>query len=579
MIGTVRKHQGWLWILIIIAIVVSFVIYFTPNVDLFGLRGRGDGGRSIPAELANAQQEVLIGYVLRGFTSFDRLPGIDIDGDNTNDISRVTFDARMRMAQLEQANRNGIQISDEALEKEIRNIQIFQDRAGEFSIKAYEQFVNRMLPNSGLTEADLHRFLRSQLAIKRLSDLQAIVGGMVSRESAEPLFRQQNEELTTETIHFATSNFTASVTNFTDLSNFYTNKGASYRIPDRVSVDYVVFAYSNFAARAELGIANITNIVDAVYQRDGTNSFKDTNGIVLAPEIAKSQIKTQLLNNAAQPTTKKAMIDFANALYSRPQTNAEGKPLLPTQILREAVTASGTNYPGLIVKRIEVAQTDTTNSLPPRIVARAFELNTNAPISEPLVAQDGLYLLAFDKKTLGFLPGFESLDAAKKETLKKDFVQERAQEVARKAGQAARDGIVSSLAKGQTFSNACATLKFTSVTNPLFSSTTRQLEGIDPRASLAEIQQAIESMLAENQRNQKTNKVAAFTETATGGFIVHLSRQQPPSAEKTAKELPAFIDRQRDFGKRIALFAWREAEEQKLQSIIRAELKANPSKD
>lgn len=559
--------------MIIFVIVVSFVIYFTPNVDPFGLQG-GSRGSDIPEPLREAQQEVLIGYVLRGFTAFDRLPGIDVDGDNTNDISRVMFDARLRMAQLAQAKLNGIRISDDAVEKEVRNIQMFQDRTGEFSVKAYEQFTQRMLPNAGLTEPDLHRFLRNQLAIKRLADLQAIIGGLVSDESAKPLFIQQNEELVTETIHFAASNFTAAVTNFADLPSFYTNKGAVYRVPDKVSVDYVVFAYSNFASRSELGIANLTNIVDAIYQRDGTNSFKETNGTNMSPEAAKAQIKTQLLNDAAEPLTKKAMIDFANALYSRPMTNAEGKPFLPGQILGDAVKAAGTNYPGLVVKRIEFTQTDTTNSLPQRIIPRAFDLNTNSPISEPLVAQDGLYLLAFDKRTPGYLPTYEKIDAAKKESLKKDFIQDRSQELARKAGQTARENLVSTQAKGQTYSNACATLKLTSATNPMFSTSTRQVDGLDPRITLAEIQQAIESMLADNQRNQQTNKVTVFTESGTGGFIVHLKAQQPASADKFAKEFPGFVERQRDFGKRIALFAWREAEEQKLEKVIRAELEA-----
>ena len=42
MFTTIRKHQTWLWGFIIAAVIVSFVIYFTPTSrrpDRSGLRG------------------------------------------------------------------------------------------------------------------------------------------------------------------------------------------------------------------------------------------------------------------------------------------------------------------------------------------------------------------------------------------------------------------------------------------------------------------------------------------------------------------------------------------------------------
>ena len=35
MFGTVRKHSQPLWIVIIIMVVISFVVYFTPGYDPF----------------------------------------------------------------------------------------------------------------------------------------------------------------------------------------------------------------------------------------------------------------------------------------------------------------------------------------------------------------------------------------------------------------------------------------------------------------------------------------------------------------------------------------------------------------
>src|SRR4026207_514810 len=39
MFGTIRKHQNWLWAIIITIIILSFVVFFSPDV------GRGGGSR------------------------------------------------------------------------------------------------------------------------------------------------------------------------------------------------------------------------------------------------------------------------------------------------------------------------------------------------------------------------------------------------------------------------------------------------------------------------------------------------------------------------------------------------------
>src|SRR2546423_15154619 len=44
MFGTIRRHQNWLWIVITAVIVISFVMFFSPDVKF----GRG-GARSRPA--------------------------------------------------------------------------------------------------------------------------------------------------------------------------------------------------------------------------------------------------------------------------------------------------------------------------------------------------------------------------------------------------------------------------------------------------------------------------------------------------------------------------------------------------
>src|SRR3989304_2158125 len=92
MFGTMRRHQTWLWAIIITFTVISFVIYFNPSAQ----RGGGDvrvgdfgtiGGEKITIEKFRAAQgEVFLRY----FTSYGDWP--DKDAKNAGfDVERETF--------------------------------------------------------------------------------------------------------------------------------------------------------------------------------------------------------------------------------------------------------------------------------------------------------------------------------------------------------------------------------------------------------------------------------------------------------------------------------------------------------
>ena len=58
MFGTIRKHSQALWIPIIIVIVISFVVYFTPGFDPLDNRGNQQSDKD--SEHKYARQQVLL---------------------------------------------------------------------------------------------------------------------------------------------------------------------------------------------------------------------------------------------------------------------------------------------------------------------------------------------------------------------------------------------------------------------------------------------------------------------------------------------------------------------------------------
>src|SRR5215471_1771991 len=71
MFGTIRKHQTWLWAVIITLTVISFVIYFSPYSRMnSGARNRDanlgsiNGERITASEFIDAKREVILRYFL-----------------------------------------------------------------------------------------------------------------------------------------------------------------------------------------------------------------------------------------------------------------------------------------------------------------------------------------------------------------------------------------------------------------------------------------------------------------------------------------------------------------------------------
>src|SRR5258708_38924498 len=77
------------------------------------------------------------------------------------------------------------------------------------------------------------------------------------------------------------------------ITQFYSNRLANYRIPERMQVSYVKFDITNFLTEADQDLAKTTNLsqrIDAVYQQRGTNYYKD----VKSPEEAKEKIREEM---------------------------------------------------------------------------------------------------------------------------------------------------------------------------------------------------------------------------------------------------------------------------------------------
>ena len=114
MFGTIRRHQSWLWIVIIVVIIISFVVYFNPaqrSGNGSGAAGGNlpkiDGKVITPRMMGDAQREVRLLY----FLNFRKWPEED-----QQRAQQVGFDMEnesyLRMLRVAKAQEAGIHIAD-----------------------------------------------------------------------------------------------------------------------------------------------------------------------------------------------------------------------------------------------------------------------------------------------------------------------------------------------------------------------------------------------------------------------------------------------------------------------------------
>lgn len=514
MFTNIRRHQKWLWLLISSAVIVSFVVYFNPQSKYSrGLpSGAGDSrvgtiyGRPVMrSEYLDAYREAELRYLF----SEGRWAA---DEEAARMLHLVEKETRNRMLLVEKVRQYGIKVNDEAVAAWIR--EAFKDRDQKsFQLESYNRFVKDQLPQHGLTAEDFQRFVRNEVAIGHLVSLAGLPGRLVTPQEAQGEFRREHEQLETEVVTFPSSNYLASVKiDPAAIATFYTNQQSVYRIPERVQVSYVVFPVSNYLAHADARVAQETNLsvkIDQYYNQRGASAFTDTNGQVLTATAAKDKIKREMRDQFALVEARKDAIAFATELAElQNRTPADLEKLAANKKLSVKVSPPFSEF-----------ESPLGMNVPENFSRIAFSLTPQEPFSEqPVVGEDGVYVIGFNKKIPSELPTLDSI----RSRVTEDYRKNQAQMMARAAGIEFQAAATNAIGAGKTFEQAATSAKANLIKLPAFSATTRTLPEFESRGDFSSLKNAAQALTAPGQ-------VSSFINSRDGGFVVYLRARQPVS--------------------------------------------------
>ncbi|MCS1408903.1 MAG: Peptidyl-prolyl cis-trans isomerase D [Verrucomicrobia subdivision 3 bacterium] len=516
----IRKHQQWLFIVIIAVVVVSFVIYFGPQYDNSGSSVRNDvmgsiNGRPIAhKEYANTYREVMLRFLM----ATGQWP------DQT-DARRFGFDTERetlnRLLLLEKVKEHGIHISDEAAAKWI--FSSFKDpETNELHRESYYGMMTNGLAQLGMSKEGFRRFAKNQIAIRQLTSLVGLTGELISPREADQLYREENLQANAQVIFFSSTNYANLGQDLEGLETFYTNRMALYRTPPKRQINYLKFAATNYLAEAEAQLAAVTNLttmIDQIYIDKGTNSFTE-NGIVMSEEAAREKIKQQELEKIGREIAKEKSREFTRELN-------DVDPLKAERLLELAMTK------GLAA---EVSEPFTENQLIPnlgiqyQLTRQAFQLTEESPYTTPFVAEDGVYLVSLNRIIPSEIPPLDEIRGQ----VTVDFYQQKSLEAARDAANTFHISLTNKLAEGMSFKAICEETGHEPVQMPLFTRSTQSLPGGDRRADISSLKNLAFAL--------DVGEVSQVSSTRDGAMIVYVNSFVSAHDMDVEKDLPDFTE-------------------------------------
>ncbi len=539
MFGTIRKHQTWLWAVIITLTIISFVIFFSPNSRLNAGRGRNANFGSINGRQITQQDfnEAYREVDLHTFIRTGRWLKED-KGRSEMDVQREVYQWLLLLERQEQL---GIHVSDEATAQVARQIISQFQRIGAGTPNAFAQMILR---REGLQMEDFERFVRHFVGIQELMSTAGLSGRLVTPQEAKSLYEREHQEIAADAVLFSSTNFLSSVSVAPDaIVQFYSNRVANYLIPDRVQVSYVRFNVTNALGQAETELAsNLTMEVEASLQQMGTNYQQ----IAKTPEEAKTKIREELIRRQAMLETQKKALGFAATLLD----------LRPVQAENLDILAKSNNLPVAVTEPFD--REDGPKDLPvgAEFVKAAFKLTPEEPFGDasPIVGQDGVYIIALKKQIPHETPPLDRI----RDKVETDYKRYQAAGLARRAGMMFYQFATNGLAQGKTFTNLCVDAKVTPVPLPPFSISTREFP---------ESARTVEELVPLNQLKQiafstTPGKVSNFNPTADGGVVIFVKAKLPVDQARMQADLPGFVSNVRRARQQEAFDEWfrREAD-------------------
>jgi len=262
MLNVMRKHAGsWMIKLILGVIVIVFVFW--------GVGSRRARQRNRVA-VVNGSIISLNEYRSvydRMLEQYRRQFGDALDQKllKTLNLRRQTLDRLIeRRLSVQQAERLGLRVTNEALAGAIQKIPAFQYN-GQFDPMRYK----RVLSRSGMAPETFEASVREDLLVEKM---EGIVVGSIKVSDAEALesFKWREAKVSLDYVAFRPPSYEGVTVTPEELETHYSKHKKDYEIPPKINVSYVRFAFKDLEPEVKVSEEEITEYFDLNRESYGT---------------------------------------------------------------------------------------------------------------------------------------------------------------------------------------------------------------------------------------------------------------------------------------------------------------------
>lgn len=180
----------------------------------------------------------------------EMIQGLDLKGKAVDQLVRTSL-------MEQEALRLGLQVSDAEVRDSIATMPVFQ-QAGHVDKDLYV----RILRNNNLTPSQFEDSKREELLVNKLQDL-ITAGVNVSEADARARYNFENDKVDLNVVEFKPSDYVAQVNVTADeVKQYYDGHQDTFREPDRVRAEYLLYSDDAFMAKAEVADADIQTYYD-----------------------------------------------------------------------------------------------------------------------------------------------------------------------------------------------------------------------------------------------------------------------------------------------------------------------------
>lgn len=541
MFATLRRNKTWLWGILIIVVIVAFVIFFSPDVNL----RPGEGGTATVAQMDGKgipQDEfstIAREASLRYFINNGQMPQ---EGHGGWDIETQ---AKQRLFLKDRAAKYGIRTSPEAAVVWLKNFPAFKDKNGEFSPKLYDSAV-ATLNRYGFSRYELESFAASEMAISQLIASFGAPGVMLSPRSVKNSLEESKQLIVTELAVFPFTNYNAEVSlNETNLTRFYTNRMSTYRIPEKIQIKYVTFPATNYLQEGikhleEKQKKTFDELIAQVYAESDPESFTDEDGKPLSADAAKAKIREQSEKTVSLQAARLAAGTFVKKYFEKDNPTEKD--------FTDAAAESG--YTVQLSEPFSVREAPPGLDLTTTFSRSAFKLDATNAFLPPNVGTTNVYAICFAQKIQSTLPAYTNVAAKVRE----DYLLNETRNKARSVASKFRVALTNGLAKGDSFDALCTKSNIHCITLPDF---TINEDSVDVELPI--------------EWNQITRTVYSLPNGAVSTPIgqtnniclLYVKERKPANAEDIQKELKDYTAQLNNNGLNSAFQEWFSIEYEK----------------